>query len=205
MPRPGPDKALCGAQRPNQPKGVTCKNVAGHGTGHVGTGRCARHGGATPNHVKAGQVAKAKQACAVLGIGTGGTIDPAEALLGEVVRTCNAIAYYEAQIEQLPADEQGAFRVYGRTFHASGEATGEAKPHVLVQLWIAERKHLADVTAKALHAGVARRAIELAEDTARQVVGVLSEFARRLGLDPSSPEVREAGREALQLVAGGQG
>jgi hypothetical protein len=74
---------------------------------------------------------------------------------------------------------------------------------VLVGLYNAERKHYARVAADALSAGVAQRVIELAEQTARQVVEVLTDFAQRLGLDPTAPTVREAGRAALQLVAGG--
>jgi hypothetical protein len=72
-----------------------------------------------------------------------------------------------------------------------------------VGLYNAERKHYAQVAAAALSAGVAQRVIELAEQTARQVVEVLTDFAQRLGLDPTARDVREAGRAALQLVAGG--
>ena len=86
---------------------------------------------------------------------------------------------------------------------SSRTLTGEAKPHVLLQLWVAERKHLGDVCAKALHAGIARRQIEVMEDMARQVVGVMTDLARRLGLDPTAPEVRTAGSAALRVIAGG--
>ena len=50
MPIPGPGKALCGAQRTNQPPGVTCRLVAGHDTDHLGIGHCKRHLGNTPTH-----------------------------------------------------------------------------------------------------------------------------------------------------------
>lgn len=183
MPAPGPDKALCGAQRLNAPKGTTCKRVAGHGTDHLGTGRCSRHGGATKTHVKAGTKAKAAAACAILGIGREDAVDPAEALLREVARTQYAIEWYEQQMATLPLGKAEAI-----------DANRE--------LWMTERKHLGDVTKKALDAGVARRQIEMLEDLARQVVAGFSHFARLMGLDPSSPQVREAGRQALQLVAG---
>lgn len=186
MPAPGPNKALCGAQRLGQPLGVTCKRVAGHGTDHLGTGTCSRHLGSTRNHVKAGQKAKAAAACAILGIGRDDAVDPAEALMREVARTQYAIEWYEHTMAALPVEQAEAI-----------DANRE--------LWMMERKHLADVTKKALDAGVARRQIEMLEDLARQVVAGFSHFARLMGLDPSSPRVRDAGRQALQLVAGERG
>jgi hypothetical protein len=187
LPAPGPGKALCGAQRPNQPKGVTCKNVAGHMTDHVGSGRCARHGGLTPSHKTHAEREQARQACALFGLEMEDR-DPGEVLLAEVTRTRRSIAWHEAELALLIVAEKD-----------------DEKVDRLKAEWRSERKHLADVTSKALHAGVARRTLELQEDMARQVVGVLGEFARRLGLDPSSPEVREAGREALLIGTGGQG
>lgn len=194
MPAAGPDKKLCGAQRLGQPKGVRCRQRAGWGTEHPGEGYCKRHGGATRSHKTAAQKEMARQACAILGIGRSDTVDPAEALMGEVARTQYAIEWYETQIAALSLDvaEEGK----------DGRA---ARIEAHRDLWMAERKHLGDVTARALHAGVARRQIEMMEGVARQVVGVLAEFARLMGHDPASPQVREAGREALQLVAGGGG
>jgi hypothetical protein len=92
--------------------------------------------------------------------------------------------------------------LYRQTRHASGEKTGEAKPHVLVVLWMAERKHLAEVTSKALSAGVAQRTLELQEGIARQVSSILARQARLLGHDPDSAAVRLASRQALELEAG---
>lgn len=51
---------------------------------------------------------------------------------------------------------------------------------------------------------LAELAAELSMSTAREVVNVLAMFAQKMGLDPASPEVKEAGRAALQLVAGGK-
>lgn len=213
-----PDKH-CGAQRLGQPPGVLCTQRKGHGTNHPGIGRCSRHGGSTRTHVAAAEAEIARRACVTLGVPV--AIDPAAALLDELRRAYGNVLFYESLVQQLPthpatdtvtepADDdgeaqtvRGAAGVYGLTYHASGEATGEARPHVLVTLYNEERKHYASVAAAALRAGVAQRVIELAEATARQVVDVLTEFAKRLGLDPADARVREAGRAALQLVAGG--
>lgn len=48
----------------------------------------------------------------------------------------------------------------------------------------------------------AEREIRLAESTAATLAGVLADFARRLGHSPDDAAVREAGRAALQVVAG---
>jgi hypothetical protein len=222
-----PDKH-CGAQRLGQPPGVLCTQRKGHGTTHPGIGRCSRHGGSTRTHVAAAEAELARRACTTLGVSV--AIDPAEALLDELRRSYGNVLFYEGLVAGLathPAADRrlppagatfddllamfgggppvaGDTALYGPIYHASGQPTGEARAHVLVGLYNAERRHYAHVAAAALSAGVAQRVIELAEQTARQVVEVLTEFARRLGLDPTAPEVREAGRAALQLVAGGQ-
>lgn len=205
MPTYDPDKH-CGAQRANQPAGVVCTQRKGHGTSHPGYGRCSRHGGSTASHVAAAQAEMARAACTSLGVPA--AIDPAEALLDELRRTYGNVLFYESLVAQLhggPASladgAGGTLGVYSPTFHASGEPTGEARPHALIGLYNAERAHYARVAASALSAGVAQRVIELAEATARQVVEVLTDFAQRMGLDPAAPDVREAGRASLQLVA----
>jgi hypothetical protein len=183
VPAAGPDKQLCGAQRMNQPKGVLCTQRAGWGTTHPGVGRCKRHGGNTATHGTAAEREQARQACELFGLEMTDR-DPAEVLLGEITRTRRSIVWHETEIAMAMAEHD------------------EERRDKLMPGWTVERKHLADVTAKALHAGVARRALELAEDTAQQVVAVLFEFARLMGHDPKSPAVREAGRSALQLASG---
>jgi hypothetical protein len=203
----------CGAKTRS---GGACGKPAGWGTQFL-TGRCSLHGGATPTHVVAAEKEMACRTCERFGVSV--AIGPAEALLEELARSHGLVLFYESLVRQLPthpdADayiptddrghcERGEAGLYGRMYHGTGIPTGEARPHVLVGLYNAERKHYKGVAAAALSAGVAQRVIELAEGTARQVVGVLSDFATRLGLDPASPEVREAGRAALTVAAGSQ-
>lgn len=56
-----------------------------------------------------------------------------------------------------------------------------AKRHVLVQLWMAQRKYLA-ASARGTHAGGAPRQIEVWRT--RQIVAVMKRFAEHFGLDP---------------------
>lgn len=214
-----PDKH-CGAQRYNQPTGTLCRRPKGWGTPHPGIGYCKRHGGNTKSHVDSAKVEIARRECAQLGVPI--EMDAGEALMQELWETAGNVAFYRALVQELPTHPVAAVRkevvggpddgevewepakagVYAPTFHQSGRRTGEAKAHIIVSLYNDERKHFAAVAAAALKAGVEERRVQLAEGTAKSLVQVLMEFARRLGLDPSSPEVREAGRGALTLVAG---
>lgn len=184
MPAPGPTKALCGAQRPNQPEGVLCKRVAGHGTDHLGVGRCSRHLGSTQNHKTAAEREQARLACELFGLKMADR-DPAAVLMDEITRTRRSVAWHETEIAL--AMQAGDSEIADKRLEG----------------WTRERKHLADVTAKALHAGVERRALELMEDEARRAVAMLEAFVAALGLDRSEPKVLEAGRLALQVLPGG--
>lgn len=184
MPAPGPDKALCNAQRPNQPKGVLCKRVAGHGTDHLGVGRCSRHGGSTETHKRSAEVELARIECETLGISIETT--PAEALIRSVWAARGDFEFYQGLVRELPIHpepdeyidgedgedghwERGQPGVYGRTYHVSGVPTGEAKRHILVQLYEDAQKRLADFASAALKAGVEERALRIAEADAVRI------------------------------------
>jgi hypothetical protein len=186
VPAAGPTKKLCGAQRMGQPKGVTCKRVAGAGTDHLGTGTCSRHLGNTANHRTAAENEAARQACALFGLEMQDR-PPAQVLIDEITRTRRSIAWHETEIATV----------------MGGRELDAGKLERLMTRWMGERKHLADVTAKALHAGVERRAVELMEDEARRAVAMLEAYTAALGLDRRDPRVLEAGRVALQVLPGG--
>ena len=210
----GPGKELCGAQLPNKPIGTTCKQVAGYRTNHLGVGRCYRHGGSTPTHEKHGQIELARRECDRLGIPI--EIDPTEALLREVWETVGNVEFYRTLVQQLPAhpddDEitgytddmkpiykRGEPGVYGRTYHMSGLPTGEAKPHVLVQLYNDERKHLVDVTGACIRLGIEKRRIDLEERRAAEVFRAVSQALSLMGLEQRFNEFREHFANALSV------
>lgn len=152
-------------------------------TDHVGTGRCARHGGLTPSHKTAAEREQARKACELFGLEMEDR-DPATVLIEEITRTRRSVAWHETEIAVAMQD-------------------GKAEAAELrLEGWVRERKHLADVTAKALHAGVERRAVELMEDEARRAVAVLEAFVVAMGLDRREPRVLEAGRVALRVLPG---
>lgn len=206
--RDGPP--LCGAKK-RQGEGH-CTQVAGWGTDHVGTGPCKLHGGNTATHRTAGQRQLATQACNRLGIAI--EKDPGEALLGELWETVGNVAFYRDLVTDLPAHpgddvyvpsdderkghwQRGEVGLYGRTYHLSGAPTGEAKPHILVQLYNAERKHLKDVAAEALKAGVEQRRVEIEQERATLVADVM----RAIFDDPELGLDREQRHAGMRVAA----
>jgi hypothetical protein len=190
---------------------------AGLGTDHPGVGRCKRHGGCTESHQQAASVELARQECDRLGVPI--QVDPAEALILEVWEAAGNVAFYRQLVQELPThpepdhyvtpdfkeeglidplpegDEEphwvrGKPGVYGPTYHQSGIPTGEAKPHVLVQLYNDERKHLVSVAAAALKAGVEERRVRMAESDATQILGAQVKALVAMGLSDRLEEFR---------------
>lgn len=134
-----------------------------------------------------------------------GDIDPRDVLAEELWRSRAAVLILGSLVNELPLDEHG---IYGLTYHVSGVPTGEAKPHVLWVMWMAERTHLKAVAVEAARAKVETRRMELAEAQARQVADLL----RAIFGDPElalSDVQRQAavmvGARHLRLLAGGAG
>lgn len=199
MPKAGPDKRLCLAQRPNQPVGVLCQQRAGWGTDHPGVGHCRRHGGATESHKRAAQREIAQEECARLAVPI--EIDPGEALLQELYRTWGWIKTYELAVDGL---ELTSGSLWSPMFHQTGGLTGEVKAHILVELMFRERQHAKDVAAAAIRAGVEQRRLDLEERRAELIAEVFRKvFAdREIGLSKDKQRVAlaAAGRH-LRLVA----
>lgn len=203
----------CGAKTR---KGGVCKLPAGHGTDHVGIGRCKLHGGSTPTHEKAASTEIARRECATLGIPVETT--PAEALIREVWEAEGNVEFYRRLVQQLPTHpeddmfvasedgdghwERGAPGIYGRTYHVSGVPTGEAKEHVLVRLYNEERKRKVDASAAALRAGVEERRVQIAEADAQAITAAYMAAFADLGLMDRLEEFRNAFHS--RLAAGTQ-
>jgi hypothetical protein len=123
---------------------------------------CASHGGKTPavQEAAARRVLEAEARASVARFGLRQDIAPADALLEEVARSSAMVAFYEAKIRELDPDSDPNVLVWGITKqvdkrsseHPGVDVTREARPIALVQLWMAERKHLAEVAAAAVRA-----------------------------------------------------
>lgn len=215
-------KAFCGAK--TKSREGTCRNTAGFKTDHVGFGNCHLHGGASPGGRQHAQQLAARAECETLGLQI--QVDPGEALILELWETAGNVAFYRALIQQLPSHpspdvfvvpepevgddgepividghwERGDPGVYGRTYHVSGVPTGEAKPHVLVGLYNDERKHLTDVAAAALRAGVEERRVRMAEADATKILEAQVDALIAIGLADRLEDFRAAFIDALRPV-----
>jgi hypothetical protein len=171
----GPVHDKCGARK--RKGDGTCRQAAGWGTDHPGTGPCKLHGGMTPAHVKAARTHFARQAVATYGLPR--DIDPAAALLEEVHRTAGHVSWLAAKIAELKESDL----TWGVTQEIDKSATAfpgtdtkaTARASVWLELYHRERAHLVRVSKAALDAGISERLVRLAE----QQGAMLAEVIRR--------------------------
>jgi hypothetical protein len=114
------------------------------------------------------------------------------------------MALYRELVSELETEPtSGAQALYGETYHLTGSATGEAKRHILVQLYEDAQRRCADIAAACLRAKVAEEQVKLAQERAVAFSEAMRALALALGHSPADPQVRQAMRASLQLVAGG--
>lgn len=207
------DYPRCGAKKRS---GETCGQAAGWGTPTPGVGRCKLHGGCTPGQQVGARKQLARGAVIAFGLTDDTSIedvDPRDVLAEELWRTVltvRALEHLVAELPHHPDDDtyvpeaqdgraahwkRGAPALYGRTYHLSGAPTGEAKPHVLWVMLREERKHLKEVAAECVKAGVETARVEIAEDQARTFAAML----RAMFADPRL-ELAPAQRQAALVV-----
>jgi len=201
VPAAAETKPRCGAQLPHQPQGRTCRNVAGFRTPHLGVGRCYRHGGLTASHQRAAEKEIARQAVLRFALATEDEIrnlDPRQVLAEELARSQRVVRALDARINELA-------EIHGPTFHSTGIATGEAKPHVEWMMWADARAHLKAVAAECHRAGIEAFYARLAQEDGRQIVALLAAFAEALlGLSlDRSPAVRRVLATLLRQASAG--
>ncbi len=193
----GPTPGRCNAQRRQGPAGGLCREWAGKGTGHVGTGRCRRHGGNAPT----GRVAAAREHVEdqFRRFGQILPVRPLEALRDEIGRTAGIIAIIESEIDRTVTEDGGPVLVDTAGLHPA--------PAPLVSLHLAQRQQLVRAAEAAVRAGVETAMTDLHEayqDRALDVAEmVAADLAAELGLDPNSPQVIGAVGRALARLDGG--
>jgi hypothetical protein len=209
VPKAGRDKELCGAQRYGAPKGALCRQRAGWGTDHPGIGRCKRHGGKTPSHQAHAQVEIIKRTADRLGVPR--DVEPSQGILEMVCEAAGNVEFYRQLVADLPTHpkddtltieddephwQRGDPGIYGRTYHQSGIPTGEAKRHILVQMYDEERDRLERYIKDALAAKVDERRVVLAEAEAKELFAAVGAAMTQAQL---TPEQAEAFRRALAI------
>lgn len=149
--------ALCGAKKKN---GDPCRKFAGEGTEHPGVGRCKYHFGNAESHKK--HAVKVEAERRMLVIGQEVDINPIDALLWTVRISAGHIVLIQQELEKVK------------------NPTKSYEGQVLLRMYNEERDRLAKTSKLAVDAGVAEKAIRLAETygemLARLIRGVLDEL-----------------------------
>jgi hypothetical protein len=130
-----------------------------------------------------------------------------------VFEAAGNVEYYRSLVSQLPShptpdeleyDDKGKAHythgepgIYGRLYHVSGIPTGEAKPHVLVQMYNEERDRLARYRKDAIEAKIEERRIQLEENRAVEVFRAVTLAMSEMGLGDRFAEFRERFADAL--------
>jgi len=161
---------------------------------------CNKHGGTAPQIVAAAQrrldAQEAREFAAGIAARYGHVepLDPREILELELWRTHVQVMVYDALCGELALDEGG---IYNRTYHHTGDPTGEAKPHVLIVMRDEKQVHLARVAAMAAKAGIDVRRMEIEQGRAQ----VLADAVRSVFGSPELGLSREQQQRAGVLVA----
>lgn len=144
--------------------------------------KCSTHGGLSPQaKAKRERVEKTEQLeQAVRTYGARLDVDPAEAMLDEVRWTAGHVAWLREQVQQLEAEEL-AWGRSGTVERADGpESTWRAAPHVLLDLYAQERRHLVAVCRATIVSGIEERQVRLAERQGDLLVDVITRIVNAL-------------------------
>lgn len=186
--RPIGTQVFCGANKTN---GDTCRKPAGHSTNHPGIGRCKFHGGNTPNHNMAAQLAQARDVATIYGVPR--DIHPIDGLMEEYWRTAGLVDVYEAMCMQLLPNEVvwGVQSVEETTALTSGTGSSDlqdndaattlpekktkagAGVHTWVKLFNEERDRFSRLAEQILKLDLASRQVEYTQSQVAALVAVL--------------------------------
>lgn len=193
--------------------GLPCKNRPA-----PGSNVCRFHGGATPQAKAAAKrrllAAEATGDLARLGVPVETTpIEALEAMLyeaaGNVVVLRGLVGdlglevtglVYDPDLETFRAPDRDGIAV--RTYHQSGIATGEAKPHVLVVMYDDERDRLAKLSEACVKLGLDERRVQLAETQIDRLYQAVNAALRSLPADQADTFRQALAGQLRQLTAG---
>lgn len=177
---------------------------------------CQKHGGNAPQIIAATErrLEESKIRAAVDRLGLSVEISPVESLLQAVYEASGNVEFYRMLVQQLPThpeddeiiytDEKGNDHykhgesgIYGRTYHLSGVPTGEAKKHILVQMYDEERDRLARYRKDAISLGIEERRVQLEENRAAEVFRAITHALTAMGMESRFDEFRAYFANAL--------
>lgn len=178
--------------------GGTCKQPAGHGTTHVGVGRCKLHGGASPQAERGGraELERRRAAIAVSTYGLPRDVSPHQALEEELHRTAGHVAWLSLVVQDLEKEDLWQ-RVGGGEY-----SDAEAKASIWVKLYAEERAHLTRVAKTCADVGIDERRVRVLEQAGEQLAQVVRGIVVALGHDLADPAVERVVRAQLATVDG---
>jgi hypothetical protein len=142
-------------------------------------------------------------------------IDPGVALLQEIHRTAGHVQWLAEKIRSLSEDDM----VWGKTLEVDEGSVGDmgrsyqmtrterkAEINKWQEIYQSERKHLAQISAAAIRAGVEERRVRLAERSVDALEAAITAALQDLGVDPYSARARQAiGNRLREVLEGTQG
>lgn len=166
-------KSTCGRVKKD---GTPCKHRAGHGTDHVGFGKCKFHGGTSPS----GKVHAEREMVEAHMVRFGGPveIEAHAALIQEVQRTAGHVEWLSLKIRDL-ADDADLTQLTG----GGSESWPKRVPGAWVDMYQSERAHLIRAAKTAIDAGVAERQVQIAESQGRLLAEVITAILDDLKLN----------------------
>lgn len=153
-----------------------------------GSGVCWYHGGNKKAVRLAAQRRLAEQEARELMATYGKPVvglNPVDALLHEIEWTAGHIEWLRVQVQTLENDELTWGESQTMSAGDQVQIVRRAAPHILVQVYQQERRHLLECTAVAIKAGVEERRVRLAERYGATIADVFRRLldAPELGLD----------------------
>lgn len=190
----------CNARKTNG-EGL-CRKGAGHGTDHVGSGRCQHHGGCTPNgRTHARRLLANQQMAELIATELKGVdvVDPIAAVMAVVRDSFARMRVYQALIGELVASDQveGAVGIYGPNH------LGDLGPHPLVVMLERETARHLSACKVAIDQGVAERALRIEEDKLDVMIRGVRAILEALGHDLNDPHVQDVIVTQLRALPAG--
>lgn len=138
-------------------------------------------------------------------------VDPGVALMEELYRTNGHVAWLEKKVREI--DESFMFWQQVREQREEGLVLGKVvdvvrreyanEQNKWWQMYVQERKSLAQLSALAIKAGLEERRVRLAESSVDRLEGAVLNVLSDLGLDPSDASVRRVVAARLTEALGG--
>ncbi|HLH46771.1 MAG TPA: hypothetical protein VKV25_06390 [Acidimicrobiales bacterium] len=139
------------------------------------------HGGKAPQIEAAAKrrVMAAEAGAELARLGVAIETTPLEVLEAMLYEAAGNVVVLRHLVAALTPDADG---IYGLMYHATGDPTGEARPHVLVRMYDDERDRLAALAQACVKLGLDERRVRLAEAQVERLTGAVTKAVASAGL-----------------------